>query len=540
MNLAGDETESYTETCSACRRYFRGPGAYQNHLRKCQLTKKRLHRTLTAARDIVVRKRQRKEDAASGSTAKPTTTVCSDFQHLTSGQFDIRFQSSEIPVSLNVAHAPSIEEPYSVTLSTVTNATFDEDHLSMPIAERKSRRLRILSKRFRDDIPRPLAQCPPPSADLANLPPETRPAHEQSTLDEDASHPSTTDQCATPVRILEYFRTPMNAFRLFRRYLARSPPSHDPEESVEFSDLCNGHGESDALDDWSNTVEPMEVKHSTPSLKVSFGPYPNRSSFLLGEWYWNGGRQKSLEDFRSLLNVIGSPDFHSEDIRNTSWRTIDAQLGMNNFDGMDSRGDDDEWLDDGGWKKSNITISVPFHKRAKHPGAKDFFVGFLYHRSLTAVIKERLSNTDDTRFFHYDPFELLWQPQAGEKIRVHGELYTSPAFLEVHQELQESLNEPNCDLQKVVIALMFLSDTTHLTQFGTAKLWPAYLMFGNHSKYRRCKPSCNLCHHIAYFQGVSFPITRYFFGMSLTNPLSFLTALKISQQSTWARGLARL
>jgi hypothetical protein len=49
---------------------------------------------------------------------------------------------------------------------------------------------------------------------------------------------------------------------------------------------------------------------------------------------------------------------------------------------------------------------------------------------------------------------------------------------------------------------MFWSDATHLTAFGNAKLWPCYMFFGNESKYRRCKPSCNLCSHVAYFQTV--------------------------------------
>ncbi|KAH7917271.1 hypothetical protein BV22DRAFT_1026716, partial [Leucogyrophana mollusca] len=31
---------------------------------------------------------------------------------------------------------------------------------------------------------------------------------------------------------------------------------------------------------------------------------------------------------------------------------------------------------------------------------------------------------------------------------------------------------------------------------------PLYVYFGNESKYRRCKPSCNLCAHVAYFQNL--------------------------------------
>ena len=281
----------------------------------------------------------------------------------------------------------------------------------MPLAERRTRRPRVLPKRFRDDIPQPLVQIPP-SVDLSNLPIEARPACEQYVTINDIA-PTTTSGPEQPASssIMGCFRTPRNVFCLLREYLSPSPPSHDPEELVDFPDLCDGHGESDAFNGQPNISETIEVTPSTSSPKASFGPYPNQSSFLLGEWYWNGGRQKSLKEFRSLLDIIGSPEFRPEDIHNTKWHAIDTQLGMNDFDGAHSPGTDNEfeWLDDAGWRKSPITISVPFHKRAKDPGAKDFFVGFLHYRSLTAVIKEKLSNPDDTQFFHYEPFKLLWQ-----------------------------------------------------------------------------------------------------------------------------------
>ncbi|KZP25454.1 hypothetical protein FIBSPDRAFT_733770, partial [Athelia psychrophila] len=63
--------------------------------------------------------------------------------------------------------------------------------------------------------------------------------------------------------------------------------------------------------------------------------------------------------------------------------------------------------------------------------------------------------------------------------RVHGELYSSQPFLRTHQQLQATPNEQNCKLPKAV----FWFDTTHLTSFGEAKLWPLYLYFGNKSKY---------------------------------------------------------
>jgi hypothetical protein len=139
-------------------------------------------------------------------------------------------------------------------------------------------------------------------------------------------------------------------------------------------------------------------------------------------------------------------------------------------------------------------------------GPSDYTITDFYHRSLTSVIREKISNKSAHRHFHYEPYELHWQPGRTPQSptqRVHGELYTSPAFIEAHDDLQSSPSEPDCDLPRVVVALMFWSDTTHLTSFGNASVCPLYLFFGNESKHRRCKPSCHPCEHVAYFQKVS-------------------------------------
>jgi len=55
-----------------------------------------------------------------------------------------------------------------------------------------------------------------------------------------------------------------------------------------------------------------------------------------------------------------------------------------------------------------------------------------------------------------------------------------------------------CKWEKVVAALMFWSDATHLASFGTAKLWPIYMLFGNLSKYVQCQPDSGTTKHVAY------------------------------------------
>jgi hypothetical protein len=286
--------------------------------------------------------------------------------------------------------------------------------------------------------------------------------------------------------VLQLFRTRRNIFGLSKIYSSTERPSHDPDEFTTLHDL-------------SGSAKDTPFQQGT----ALFYPYPNLSSFRLGEWYWNHGIQKSQESFKDLLRIITDHDFAMDDIRQAKWSEINNTLAGSDLNEDQNQ---NEWLvDDAGWERTPISITIPFHRRMKNPGPKRYVVGDFFHRSLVSVIKEKLANRNDDERFHYEPYKYLWRPNdRTTEIRVHGELYTSPAFEDAHLDLQESPGEPGCELPRVVVALMFSSDATHLTSFGNAKLWPCYLFFGNESKYRRCKPSQHLCSHVAYFQSVSF------------------------------------
>lgn len=92
-------------------------------------------------------------------------------------------------------------------------------------------------------------------------------------------------------------------------------------------------------------------------------------------------------------------------------------------------------------------------------------------------------------------------PTSGVEQRVYSEMYDSDAFIEEHDRVQRATlppDDPDCKREKVVAAMMFWSDSTHLANFGTAKLWPIYMMLGNLSKYVRALPSSGACMHVAY------------------------------------------
>jgi hypothetical protein len=373
----------------------------------------------------------------------------------------------------------------------------DEDHhdddndLFLTLLERKQRNRRTdrrLPLRYRDLLPEPQHIAPPfPVSPLASTVPAASLPVSQD-IEGDDTNPISIGTQTTKQRVSHVFRTLCNTFNLFRQYNSLSAPLHDPEANATGEDL------SDVMD------QPQSLPAEPPS--PSYSPYPNRNAFLLGEWYWNGGAQKSQSSFKDLLDIVSDPTFSPSDVRNIKWNDVDKQLTQ------------DDWAEeeDTGWTRTPVTILVPAQHRCNSSSQlspQDFIVADFFHQSIVSVVQEALSSPARHRNFHYEPYELKWQsPGSPDPISVHGELYTSPAFIKAHLDLQNSPPEPNCNLPRCIVALM---DATHFTSFGDVKLWPLYLYFGNESKYHRCKPSKNLCCHIAYFQGVRIlPLSKPF------------------------------
>jgi hypothetical protein len=131
-----------------------------------------------------------------------------------------------------------------------------------------------------------------------------------------------------------------------------------------------------------------------------------------------------------------------------------------------------------------------------------FSVPGLVYRKLTAVIQAAFSSPLASHF-HFSPFKLFHRSPSGEEERVLSEVYNSDAFIEEHDNVQRAplppdSDQPDCKLEKVPVALMVWSDSTHLANFGTAKLWPIYLLLGNISKYIHGQPNSGACQHVAY------------------------------------------
>lgn len=338
------------------------------------------------------------------------------------------------------------------------------------------KRSRQLPVRFRDELPQP----PVPLSLLSSRASAEMPVDHLTR----SSSPSYIAHSATAGSSRSNLTTLPNVFGLFRRHTVLTMDTYDPDENLSLIDMSNIPVAS--------PVDPGEL---------DLYPFPNRSSFRLADWHWNGGVQKSLGSFNDLISIITDPEFKAEDIKTANWSLIHSELGTDDGEA--------DWLDeDAGWTHTSVTLSVPYQSRrgvlsgsGSAPG--NYTINDFYHRKLVSVIKERILGLSGDHRFHFSPYEMHWQRNQNEEpIRIQGELFSSPEFIEADRDIQNMPGEPGCNLPRVLVALMFWSDATQLTSFGSAKIWPLYMYFGNDSKYLRCKPSSHLCEHIAYFQSV--------------------------------------
>ena len=378
---------------------------------------------------------------------------------------------------------------------------------TLPLSIRRTRRInRRLPKRFRDILPEPPLPLPPQGAEiflegnplLANSGSPSTTAIPVVQISQSPPQVHSTQLPQLPSKRCGVFATQKNSFGLFHLYDEDSIPINDPE------DLSG----ADPLPTLRIGV-PVSQPLPTESINL-FHPYPNESLWRIGDWYWNQGAQKSKQNFKSLVEIVSSSDFQSEDLCHTNWAAIDRQLGSletiyDHSQVTRMMTDSEEWQDaDSGWMRRNISISVPFPRRSLHPGPRSYTISNFHCRSLLSIIHETLSDPVRCRSFHFKPYLLRWQRSCGvADVGVYGELFSSQAFATAHHDLQDShLGSISCTLPRRIVALMFWSDATQLTAFGDAKLWPLYVYFGNESKYRCCTPTTNLCSHVAYFQTV--------------------------------------
>lgn len=112
----------------------------------------------------------------------------------------------------------------------------------------------------------------------------------------------------------------MNSFGLSHVYYGQ--PSRISDEHLSIQELSGRVGGDPIDSDKGDGLFSI-----SQSIQTAIYPYPNLSTWRIGDWFWRQGEMKSKAGLKSLISdVILAHDFNKEDLRNVSWDSIDDKL----------------------------------------------------------------------------------------------------------------------------------------------------------------------------------------------------------------------
>ena len=470
-----------TQCCPICHRQLRSSSALQSHRRSCDL-----YQTYTSAIQALRQQLELEATQALTGTDPDATSerTPSHTSHSPSPQHEpvagdaMDFPHPSIPTPLSPSQNPPSPASPPPVLGRNVMAFPDagpQNHLSPMLPPNP-----------------PLARLPPhPSSPQLALSQSGRPLRNRrlparyQDIYPEAPHPATStpipsDSSVVPAQrvtliVRNRFQTPPNTFGVWKEYLYR--PSYDPDAFISPEDLHRPH---------NSTIFLHE--EGTEERKEEASVYSNKSSELLMNWQNSFSDKKSNEETTRLVHsVLLHPQFRLGDIERFS-----ATVENRRVDTAEAKG---TFLKS--FRCTSVDIDVP--SGSAHEPSRKFSIPGLSYRQITSLIKDTFESPIAKKF-HLSPFKLFRKlPNCDDSERIYSEIYNLDVLLDEHDKVQRApTNDPTCKREKVVAALMFWSDATHLATFGTAKMWPIYMLFGNLSKYIRSQPNSSATKHLAY------------------------------------------
>ena len=275
---------------------------------------------------------------------------------------------------------------------------------------------------------------------------------------------ATPPQVATPVNDTltepHAFTTDPDALGVFRNYLC--VPSREPLNPNPYAGFSPMS--------WSD-CEPVASNLSIEAASEPPKEGPGYAKAHWTAWLNSGSPYKSCSESNKITRHFADPAWNWEDFVGYNAYTESRRFDREHFSQKAALKCGDEW------KEADINIPVPCvgHKQ-KEADAPVFTVKGLLYRDLIGVITEQLKDLDSFKEMYLQPFSERWKPTENDTpVRVYGEIYSSDAMLEAqHQLLQKLQNLPRPQPEAFLVALMVASDSTFLTQFSQASMWPIY------------------------------------------------------------------
>ncbi|KAL0563301.1 hypothetical protein V5O48_018770, partial [Marasmius crinis-equi] len=394
---------------------------------------------------------------------------------------------------------------------------FDEYEISTMSAVVKGRRTVPLSA-----LATPAVAPASPVAVPATPVPEPAPPSPSDALDPTPGSPTPPpNPTPPPLPIIErfYYKTEPNNVGIYRIYDSNEP-SRIPDAHASISQLVDAP--SLTREKEAPTVErirksmgvsphpeqPEQTQVPGEADLLNLGPFANVSVFRLMRWSYEEKEINAGSLNRLAQSVLAQPDL---DYRH--FGKFDAHRDLRKLDKMiEDMGSDDPskkiplpFESSDIWRRGTISIPMPCtgKRYESEEDAPQLVIPDVWYRRPLDLIKTIVKDQDFMKF-HVRPFKEFWK--WGDRVqRIYGDAFTSNRAIRIERDKVERLEALGIsdDLELVVLWLMLASDSTHLTNFGTASLWPIYMYFGNCSKYERGHPKFHTAHHIAYIPHIA-------------------------------------
>lgn len=453
------------EQCTGCKGHF-PPDKFDRHTRGCALYKKQKLAMRTAGLQAL-RKRKRATGDGHNDADRPSKRLNGTSASLSDAMDDSNILFDDYQLHDHQPHddQPHDDQPHDTQPAhDAQPAQSDEQPpLPAPVPEEEGRRLRRRPQPVPDILPQNLAPLP-----------------------EREETPTRTPEPEQDITQPQHVVSPKNTFEMWREYDYH--PGSDPESLLDFSDRLAAK--------LKPPPPPDPLAH--PAFATTTTSAAAKDRARLFKWHSEHTTNSTASLHALVDNVIRHPDFDREHFADNSWKREFKQLGA-------SFGKADDW------RKAEVTIEVPIPKKYRsldeNAGAASFPVKLdnFWYRPLCGVIRAIVEDSPESDDFVWNPYRVFVTNEDGKAERLHGELYWSSAWIEEHERVQRKVippERPGHGLPRALFALMFGSDATHLSQFGTEHAWPDYVMAGNKTKYTRGCPSSHSVHHIAQFTEV--------------------------------------
>jgi hypothetical protein len=329
---------------------------------------------------------------------------------------------------------------------------------------------------------------------LSHVPPRAPTPHER---DDRTASPA---PISTPPPVVQThpFQTQTNKLGIFRRY-TRNPTWHPVGE--DRLDLICDFPCSDAPPPPVNPEAIHEVSHAT---QEPFAPFSNYSTAVFMAAYFCGSDTKSEKHADRVATAFADSRCNLGELKGFSAQRENKRLDkFLQEEAHPFRAQD-------GWHESIVDIRLPVEGTTfqSEDDAPVLQCRSLFYRRIVDVIRS-VCTSKTAESFHFTPYEKHWIPDPDnpdKTERVYDEAYTSGAMIDA-QTVIDALPRPEDDTrERVALGIMLASDSAQLTSFGTASVWPVYLMFANQSKQERVRPSCHAVHHLAYVPSVCLSV----------------------------------